>query len=318
MSTTAYDRNLERNPANFQPLTPLTFLERAASVFPDHPAVIHGAQRRPYAELYARTRKLAGALARHGVSHNDTVSVLLANTPAMIEAHYGVPMAGAVLNTINTRLDAAVVAFTLDHAEAKVLITDREFSPLVKAALAQAKVKPLVIDYDDPEFAGPGERLGSLEYEEFLAQGDPDFAWKKPIDEWDAITLNYTSGTTGDPKGVVYHHRGAYLLAVGNVVTCGIAKHPVYLWTLPMFHCNGWCFPWSMSVVAGTHVCLRWVRAEAMYDAIAAHRRHPSLRRADRDGDAAQRSGRGDETAAASGRVPRQRPRHRPRRCSRR
>jgi fatty-acyl-CoA synthase len=271
MSTTAYDRDLERNAANFQPLTPLTFLERAASVFPDHPAVIHGAQRRTYAELYARTRQLAGALARHGVSRNDTVSVVLANTPAMLEAHYGVPMAGGVLNTINTRLDAAIVAFTLDHAEAKVLITDREFSPLVKAALAQANVRPLVIDYDDPEFTGPGERLGTLEYEDFLAQGDPDFAWRMPADEWDAITLNYTSGTTGDPKGVVYHHRGAYLLAVGNVVTCGIAKHPVYLWTLPMFHCNGWCFPWSISVVAGTHVCLRWVRAKAMYDAIATH-----------------------------------------------
>jgi fatty-acyl-CoA synthase len=271
MSTTAYDRDLERNPANFQPLTPLTFLERAASVFPDHPAIIHGAQRRPYAELYARTRRLGNVLARHGVSRNDTVSVVLANTPAMIEAHYGVPMAGAVLNTINTRLDAATVAFTLDHAEAKVLITDREFSPLVKAALAKANVKPLVIDYDDPEYSGPGERLGTREYEEFLAQGDPGFAWRMPADEWDAITLNYTSGTTGDPKGVVYPHRGAYLLAVGNVVTCGIAKHPIYLWTLPMFHCNGWCFPWSISVVAGTHVCLRWVRAMAMYDAIAAH-----------------------------------------------
>jgi fatty-acyl-CoA synthase len=272
MPTTAYDRDLDRNPANFQPLTPLTFLERAASVFPDHPAVIHGAQRRTYAEFYARARRLAGALARHGVSRNDTVSAVLANTPAMLEAQYGVPMAGAVLNTINTRLDAAVVAFMLDHAEAKVLITDREYSPLVKAALARASVKPLVIDYDDPEFAGPGERLGALEYEDFLARGDPDFAWRMPADEWDAIALNYTSGTTGDPKGVVYHHRGAYLLAVGNVVTCGIPKHPVYLWTLPMFHCNGWCFPWSMSVVVGTHVCLRWVRAKAMYEAIAAHR----------------------------------------------
>jgi fatty-acyl-CoA synthase len=197
---------------------------------------------------------------------------MLANTPAMLECHYGVPMTGAVLNTLNTRLDAPIIAFSLDHGGAKVLITDREFSKVVKPALEQAKVKPLVIDYDDPEFTGAGERLGSMEYEEFLAEGDPDFAWAMPQDEWDAITLNYTSGTTGDPKGVVYHHRGAYLLATGNIVTCGMGKHPVYLWTLPMFHCNGWCFPWSISVVAGTHVCLRYVRAKAMYDALADHK----------------------------------------------
>jgi fatty-acyl-CoA synthase len=190
----------------------------------------------------------------------------------MIEAHYGVPMAGAVLNTLNTRLDAAILAFTFDHADTKVLITDREFSKTIKEALSLAKAKPLVIDYDDPDYAGPGERLGAIEYEDFLKEGDPDFAWAMPNDEWDAITLNYTSGTTGDPKGVVYHHRGAYLLGVGNIVTCGMGKHPVYLWTLPMFHCNGWCFPWSLSVVAGTHVCLRWVRAAAMYDAIHHHK----------------------------------------------
>jgi fatty-acyl-CoA synthase len=181
-------------------------------------------------------------------------------------------MTGAVLNTLNTRLDAAILAFSLDHAETKVLITDREFSKIIKDALALAKTKPLVIDYDDLEFTGTGERLGNIAYEDFLARGDPDFAWTMPEDEWDAISLNYTSGTTGDPKGVVYHHRGAYLLSVGNVVTCGMGKHPVYLWTLPMFHCNGWCFPWSISVVAGTHVCLRQVRAGAMYDAIANHR----------------------------------------------
>jgi fatty-acyl-CoA synthase len=272
MAKTPYDADLDRNPANFQPLTPLSFLERAAAVFPDHTAVIHGARKWSYGEFYARAGRLASALAKTGVKRGDTVSMMLANTPAMLEAHYGVPMTGAVLNTLNTRLDAPIIAFTLDHAETKILITDREFSKTVKEALALAKVRPLVIDYDDPEFTGPGERLGSHEYEAFLAGGEEDFAWSMPDDEWDAISLNYTSGTTGDPKGVVYHHRGAYLLAIGNVVTCGMAKHPVYLWTLPMFHCNGWCFPWSISVVAGTHVCLRWVRAPAMYDAIADHK----------------------------------------------
>jgi fatty-acyl-CoA synthase len=272
MAQTPYDSGLDKNPANFQPLTPLTFLSRAASVFPDRPAVIHGRRRWTYAEFYARARRLASALARRGIKRGDTVSVMLANTPAMLEAHYGVPMTGGVLNTLNTRLDSAIIAFSLDHAETKVLITDREFSRTMKEALALAKAKPLVIDYDDAEFTGSGERLGSLEYEDFLQEGDPDFAWRMPDDEWDAISLNYTSGTTGDPKGVVYHHRGAYLLGLGNVVTCAMAKHPVYLWTLPMFHCNGWCFPWSISVVAGTHVCLRQVRAAAMYEAIANHR----------------------------------------------
>jgi fatty-acyl-CoA synthase len=272
MAKSPYDTDLDRTPANFQPLTPLQFLERSASVFPDHIAIIHGRLRRNYRDFYARARRLASALAKRGIGKNDTVSVVLANTPAMLEAHYGVPMAGAVLNAINTRLDAAIVAFTLDHAEAKVLITDREFSKVVKEALKLAKVKPLVIDYDDPEFSGEGERLGSIEYEDFLKDGDPDFAWQMPGDEWDAISLNYTSGTTGDPKGVVYHHRGAYLLAMGNVITTAMPAHPVYLWTLPMFHCNGWCFPWTVSIVAGTHVCLRWVRAPAMYEAIANHK----------------------------------------------
>jgi fatty-acyl-CoA synthase len=272
MAKTPYDTDLDRNAANFQPLTPLSFLERAAAVFPDHTAIIHGARRWDYREFYARARRLASALAKRGIRRGDTVSVMLANTPAMLEAHYGVPMTGAVLNTLNTRLDAPILAFTLDHAETKILITDREFSKTIKEALAFAKTKPLVVDYDDPEFTGPGERIGSLEYEALLAGGEEDFAWSMPPDEWDAISLNYTSGTTGDPKGVVYHHRGAYLLAIGNVVTCGMAKHPVYLWTLPMFHCNGWCFPWSISVAAGTHVCLRWVRAPAMYDAIAEHK----------------------------------------------
>ena len=272
MAKTPYDTDLDRNPANFQPLTPLGFLERAASVFPQHTAIIHGPLRRTYAEFYARARLLASALAKHGIKRGDTVSVMLANTPAMLECHYGVPMTQGVLNTLNTRLDAPILAFSLDHAETKVVIIDREFSKVMKEALALAKVKPLVIDYDDPEYSGPGERLGTIEYEDFVAQSDSDFRWSMPDDEWDAITLNYTSGTTGDPKGVVYHHRGAYLLAVGNVVTCGMAKQPVYLWTLPMFHCNGWCFPWSISVAAGTHVCLRAVRAKAMYDAISQHK----------------------------------------------
>ena len=272
MSATPYDIDLDKNPANFQPLTPLTLLERAAATFPDQVAMLHGPLRRSYAELYARCRKLASTLARRGIRRGDTVSVMLANTPPMLEAHYGVPMTGAVLNTLNTRLDAAILAFTLDHAETKILITDREFSPVIKEALTLAKAKPLVIDYDDSEYSGPGERLGEVEYEDFIRDGDPEFAWKMPDDEWDAISLNYTSGTTGDPKGVVYHHRGAYLLAIGNVVTCGMGKHPVYLWTLPMFHCNGWCFPWSISVGAGTHVCLRQVRARQMFELIARHK----------------------------------------------
>ena len=272
MTTSAYDRDLDRNPANFQPLTPLSFLERAAAVFPESPAIVHGALRRNYREFYARARRLASALALRGLGRGDTVAVMLANTPAMLECHYGVPMCGAVLNTLNTRLDAAALAFMLDHGEAKLLIVDREFSSVIGKALALAKSKPLVVDYDDPEFDGSGARIGSVDYEDFLAAGDPAYAWSPPRDEWDAIALNYTSGTTGDPKGVVYHHRGANLLAVGNVVTADLGRHPVYLWTLPMFHCNGWCFPWSISVKAGLHVCLRQVRAKELYDLIAEHK----------------------------------------------
>jgi fatty-acyl-CoA synthase len=267
-----YEADLDKNTVNYQPLTPLIFLERAARTFPEHTAIIHGKAKTSYGAFYERAIRLASALARAGIKKGDTVAVMLANTPAMLEAHYGVPMAGAVLNALNTRLDAASIAFMLDHGEAKALIVDREFSATIKTALALAKTRPIVIDYDDPEFPQAGERLGSLDYEAFLAAGDPEFAWAMPADEWDAISLNYTSGTTGNPKGVVYHHRGAALMCYANTLAVNMGPHAVYLWTLPMFHCNGWCFPWSLSAVAGTHVCLRWVRAKAMYDAIADHR----------------------------------------------
>jgi fatty-acyl-CoA synthase len=267
-----YDVDLERNPANYQPLTPLSFLERAASVFPTRTAIIHGKQRFSYADYYARARRLASALAKSGIKKGDTVAVMLANTPPMLEAHYGVAMAGGVLNCLNTRLDAPALAFILDHGEAKYLITDREFSAVMQETLKLARAKPIVIDYDDPEFPQTGARLGNIDYEAFIASGDADFAWSPPADEWDAISLNYTSGTTGNPKGVVFHHRGAALMGYGNVLAAQMPRHPIYLWTLPMFHCNGWCFPWSLSVVAGTHVCLRWVRAKAIFDALADHK----------------------------------------------
>ena len=266
-----FETDLDANPANYQPLTPIGFLERSAKVFPDHIAIIHGNQRVSYDTFYRRARKLASALARHGIAKGDTVTVMLPNTPPMLEAHYGVPMTGGVLHSLNTRLDPAIVAFQLDHANTRVLITDREFSPTIEEALKIAQVDPLIIDYDDPEFPQDGKRLGTLDYEQFLTGGDDDFDWRGPDDEWNAISLNYTSGTTGNPKGVVYHHRGAYLMCYSNVVSAGMARHPVYLWTLPMFHCNGWCFPWTLSAVAGTHVCLRWVRPKAMYDALADH-----------------------------------------------
>ncbi|MEE8098895.1 MAG: acyl-CoA synthetase [Hyphomicrobium sp.] len=271
MSSSPFNDHLDKTPANYQPLTPLQFLQRAAAIYPIHTAVIHGDMRISYAEFYARCRRLASVLASRSIGPGDTVSVMLSNTPPMLDAHYGVPMTGAVLHSINTRLDPHVVAFQLDHANTKLLIVDREFSATMKEALALAKVKPIIIDYDDKEFPQSGERHSSDDYDELIAQGDPEFAWRMPLDEWDAITLNYTSGTTGNPKGVVYHHRGAALMCYANTIETGMGLHPVYLWTLPMFHCNGWCFPWSLSVVAGIHVCLRWVRAKAMYQAITDH-----------------------------------------------
>ena len=273
MSPSIYDRDLPKTEANYQPLTPLSFLARAGAVYSDHIAIIHGRQRVTYAEFYARCRKLASALVKAGIKRGDTVSALLANTPPMLEAHYGVPMMGAVLNTLNTRLDAQVIAFSLAHAETKLILADTEFSGILKDALALMKgPKPIVVDYHDQEFVRDAARLGALDYESFIANGDPDFAWAMPEDEWDAISLNYTSGTTGNPKGVVCHHRGAYLIAIGNVLTQEMAKHPVYLWTLPMFHCNGWGYPWSLSVVGGTHVTLRAVRAKAIWQALAEHK----------------------------------------------
>ena len=269
MAASDYDA-LPRAAANHQPLTPLLFLERTAQVFPDHLAVVHGTLRRTYTELRARSVKLAHALHLRGLSRGDTVAALLPNTPAMLECHYGVPMAGCVLNTINTRLDAATIAYILDHGEARIVIVDREFIPVLRAALVQCENKPTIIEVNDSE-APSSETLGGLDYEALLAEGREDYAWPMPTDEWDAIALNYTSGTTGKPKGVVYHHRGAQLLAIGNVLSAGMGRHPAYLWTLPMFHCNGWCFPWTITAMAGTHVCLRAVRGPLMWQLIAEH-----------------------------------------------
>ncbi|NKB57235.1 MAG: AMP-binding protein [Alphaproteobacteria bacterium] len=254
--------------ANYTPLSPLSFMRRAATVHPSHPAVMHGDFQYDWATAYARARQLASALQTLGIGKNSTVSIMAPNIPALFDAHYGVPMAGAVLNPLNTRLDADTIAHTLEHSEAKVLITDTEFSLIVEAALSQLDHPPFVVDIDDP--LGPGgKRLGDIEYEAFLQTGDPDFAWSLPDDEWDAISLCYTSGTTGNPKGVVYHHRGAYLLALGNVMAWSLPLQPTYLWTLPMFHCDGWCFPWTLAAVGGTSVCLRRVEARAIFDAIA-------------------------------------------------
>jgi fatty-acyl-CoA synthase len=267
----AYLSGLNKNAANYTPLNPVTFLERAAAIYPERVSIIHGTARFNWAETYARCRRLASALARRGIGRLDTVAVLLPNTPAMIEAHFGIPMLGAVLNTLNTRLDPETIAFMLHHGGARTLITDGEYSATVAQALDILDEKPLVIDVDDPAAPG-GALLGETTYEALLEEGDPDYAWENPPDEWDAIALNYTSGTTGDPKGVVYHYRGAYLNALSNIVNWNMPQHPIYLWTLPMFHCNGWCFPWSIAERAGTNICLRKVEARAIWDAFREHK----------------------------------------------
>jgi fatty-acyl-CoA synthase len=268
-----YEQDLPRNDANHAALTPLGFIARSAAVYPGRPAVVHGGLRRSWSELYARCRRLASALQRRGIGRGDTVAVMLPNTPPMIEAHFGVPMSGAVLNTLNTRLDAPTLAFMLDHGEARVLIVDREFGGVIAEALKlrQRREPLLVVDSDDAEYAGPGDRLGELEYEQLLAEGDAAFDWPLPEDEWQAIALNYTSGTTGNPKGVVYHHRGAALNAVSNILEWDMPKHPVYLWTLPLFHCNGWCFAWTVAARAGVNICLRKVEARAVLEAMRTH-----------------------------------------------
>lgn len=275
--TSIFDRDLPKTSANYAPMSPLSFIERAAAVYPEKLAVVHGpgaqALRHNWSELYARCRQLASALSSSGIGRGDTVAVMLPNTPAMVEAHFGIPMAGAVLNALNTRLDPETLAFMLDHGEAKALLVDIEFAPVMQKALAlRQSSRPLqVIDVADPLYAGSAEPLGTLDYEAFLRQGDPLFAWQYPADEWDAISLNYTSGTTGDPKGVVYHHRGAAINAVSNILEWDMPKHAVYLWTLPMFHCNGWCFPWTVAARAGVNVCLRRVEVQAIVEAIREH-----------------------------------------------
>jgi len=275
--TSIYDQDLSRNPANYAPLSPLGFIERAAEVYPGRLAIVHGrgpqAQRQTWGETYRRCRQLASALQRAGIARNDTVAVMLPNTPPMAEAHFGVPMAGAVLNTLNTRLDPEAIAFMLDHGEAKALLVDPEFAGVIEKALALRSLDTplLVIETTDALFGPSSAALGGTDYEAFLAGGDPEFAWRLPADEWDAISLNYTSGTTGNPKGVVYHHRGAAINAISNILEWDMPKHAVYLWTLPMFHCNGWCFPWTVAARAGVNVCLRKVDPQLIFDLMREH-----------------------------------------------
>jgi fatty-acyl-CoA synthase len=271
--TSIFDQDLPRNEANHAALTPLSFLERTAEVYPERLAVVHGNLRRSWSEVYSRCRQLASALARHGIGRGDTVAVMLPNTPPMVEAHFGIPMAQAVLNALNTRLDPETIAFMLDHGEAKVVIVDPEFAGTMQKAIALRKSSSplLVIDVEDAVYTGPVQRIGSQAYDAFVASGDAAFAWQLPGDEWDAIALNYTSGTTGNPKGVVYHHRGAALNAISNILEWDMPKHAAYLWTLPMFHCNGWCFPWTVAARAAVNVCLRKVEAQAIFDAIRTH-----------------------------------------------
>ncbi|MBS0354954.1 MAG: acyl-CoA synthetase [Proteobacteria bacterium] len=272
MSNNPYEQGLDKCAANHVPLSPLSFLERSAQVYPNRLSVIHGARRFTWSETYARCRRLASTLAKRGIGRGDTVAVMLPNIPAMVEAHFGVPMVGAVLNTLNTRLDPEAIAFMLAHGEAKVLITDPEFAAIIAPALELLEgPKPLVIDALDPEYPGD-TRLGEIEYEDFLADADPEFKWSLPPDEWDAIALNYTSGTTGNPKGVVFHHRGAYLNSASNIISWGMPQHAVYLWTLPLFHCNGWCFAWTLAANAGVNVCLRKVDVPLIYELIRTHK----------------------------------------------
>ena len=271
VGTSPYEDGLGRVAANHTALTPLTQLTRVAAIWPEKTAIIYGPLRRSYGAFHGRCRRLAGALAGRGIGIGDTVTVMAPNTPVMLEAHFGIPMAGAVLNALNTRLDAATIAFILEHAETKVLITDRAFAPVMKKALALTKARPVVIDVDDPEARGEGELIGALEYEAFLAEGSEDHAWHPPEDEWRAISLNYTSGTTGNPKGVVFHHRGAALNTSGQILAFGLRSDTVYLWTLPMFHCNGWCYTWAVTAAGGTHVCLRKVEPARIFSLISEH-----------------------------------------------
>lgn len=272
-----YDQDLPKTPANYAPITPLLFLERSAQVYPNRLAVVHGsgstALRRNWAQLYSRCRQLASALSANGIKKGETVAVMLPNTPPMVEAHFGVPMCGAVLNTLNTRLDPETIAYMLDHGEARMVIVDAEFAPVISKALTlRRSTTPIeIIDVSDSLYEGTNQPIGKLDYEDFIAAGDPEFSWHMPSDEWDAISLNYTSGTTGNPKGVVYHHRGATTAAISNILEWDMPKHAVYLWTLPMFHCNGWCFPWAVAARAGVNVCLRRIEAKAIFNAIREH-----------------------------------------------